>query len=231
MYGVKTSWTRCSLAALALLSGLMVAAAAHGSPEGEVVAARGAFFAEAGGDDGGGYAVLDQDGVLFWTEFVRLGGVAAVGYPISRHFEREGFRAQAFQMALLRGDAAAATIELLPWDPAGEVSLENAAAAAAAGLVPEVAAAPLPPPVTVTIRDFTFGPASVEVAVGQLMQWQNVDTDLEGHTATGTGQLFDTGHLEPDGGHAALIFGDAGTYTYTCSYHPTMRGTVTVVGE
>ncbi len=50
----------------------------------------------------GAYAVLDKDGVPFWSEFQRLGGVQAVGYPISRRFQWNGFTVQAMQRVVFQ---------------------------------------------------------------------------------------------------------------------------------
>src|SRR5688500_5852900 len=44
-----------------------------------------------------GFSVSDADGVLFLSEFRRLGGVQAVGYPASKRFQWDGFTVQVFQ--------------------------------------------------------------------------------------------------------------------------------------
>ena len=49
-----------------------------------------------------GFAVTDADGLPFWTEFQRLGGVQALGYPISRRFLWDGFTVQVFQKVVLQ---------------------------------------------------------------------------------------------------------------------------------
>ncbi len=49
-----------------------------------------------------GFSVTDADGVLFWTEFQRLGGVARVGYPMSKRFQWDGFTTQVFQKAVFQ---------------------------------------------------------------------------------------------------------------------------------
>lgn len=46
--------------------------------------------------------VSDDGGILFLTEFRRLGGVDAVGYPASDRFEWEGFTVQVFQRAIFQ---------------------------------------------------------------------------------------------------------------------------------
>ena len=49
-----------------------------------------------------GFAVTDADGIPFWTEFQRLGGVQALGYPLSRRFVWDGFTVQVFQKVVLQ---------------------------------------------------------------------------------------------------------------------------------
>lgn len=63
----------------------------------------GRFFSQPGSGDGlTGFAVLDKDEVRFWTEFRRLGGVDALGLPLSRPFELLGATLQRFERGLLR---------------------------------------------------------------------------------------------------------------------------------
>ena len=74
----------------------------------------GHFFTQTGGGTGYGYAVTDDDGVRFWSEFRRLGGVPALGYPVSQRLEWDGFTAQVFQRAVFQ------------WRPeVGQVNLVN----------------------------------------------------------------------------------------------------------
>lgn len=62
----------------------------------------GHFFTQTGGGSGKGYLVSDADGVRFWSEFQRLGGVAAVGYPVSQRFSWDGFTVQVFQRLIFQ---------------------------------------------------------------------------------------------------------------------------------
>jgi hypothetical protein len=64
--------------------------------------ANGRFFTQTGGDAGLGYAVTDDGGIRFWSEFNRLGGVAAVGYPASQRFQWDGFTVQVFQRVVFQ---------------------------------------------------------------------------------------------------------------------------------
>lgn len=68
----------------------------------------GQFFTEAlpDRDDGGGFAVQDGHGAKLWAAFTALGGVEAIGYPISRRFDFDGNVAQAFQFGVLVWDSA-----------------------------------------------------------------------------------------------------------------------------
>src|SRR5579875_310465 len=63
----------------------------------------GWFFSETGPGNGLGYRVTDADGVRFWSEFQRLGGVATLGYPSSRRFVgADGLVYQVFQRGILQ---------------------------------------------------------------------------------------------------------------------------------
>jgi plastocyanin len=76
----------------------------------------------------------------------------------------------------------------------------------------------------VGIADFKFDPASINVPVGGSVVWTNNDTQQ--HTATSAGN-FDAGAIQP-GTTATVEFKTAGTFTYICSFHPFMMGTVVV---
>lgn len=62
----------------------------------------GYFFTQTGGTDNQGYAITDDDGIALWSEFQRLGGVDALGYPVSRRFMWDGFVVQATQKVVLQ---------------------------------------------------------------------------------------------------------------------------------
>ncbi len=76
----------------------------------------------------------------------------------------------------------------------------------------------------VGIADFKFMPPDVEVPIGGSVVWTN--NDKQPHTATSAGS-FDAGAIQP-GASATVAFRTAGTFTYICSFHPFMTGTVTV---
>ena len=70
-----------------------------------------------------------------------------------------------------------------------------------------------------------FGPAEITIAAGGTVTWTN--TDNQAHTATSSGN-FDTGAIDPDA-TASVTFDETGTFTYICSFHPFMTGTITVI--
>jgi hypothetical protein len=65
--------------------------------------AGGHFFTQTAGRDGiSGYAISNEGGIKLWDEFQRLGGVQALGYPVSRRFQSRGFTVQAMQKGILQ---------------------------------------------------------------------------------------------------------------------------------
>jgi LPXTG-motif cell wall-anchored protein len=80
---------------------------------------------------------------------------------------------------------------------------------------------------SVSIRDFSFGPSSITVHVGDTVSWSN--TGASEHTATASNGSFDTGILKK-GQSGSHTFNTAGSFSYICSVHPFMKGTVVVTG-
>jgi plastocyanin len=78
---------------------------------------------------------------------------------------------------------------------------------------------------TVTISDFQFAPASTTVNVGDTVTWNNDGPTA--HSATATGGSFDTG-IFGEGQSRSHTFDEAGTFSYICTPHPNMKGTITV---
>src|SRR5947209_2462587 len=75
---------------------------------------------------------------------------------------------------------------------------------------------------TVVIETMRFSPASIKVLTGDRIDFKN--TDLVPHTVTSTaGQSFDSGTIEP--GQRWRLTGDhEGEIAYSCTFHPTMKG-------
>ena len=81
---------------------------------------------------------------------------------------------------------------------------------------------------TVTIADFSFTPASITIHVGDTVTWTNHGPSA--HTATANNGSFNTGVLQK-GQSASHTFNNAGTFSYICSIHPFMHGTVVVLAN
>jgi plastocyanin len=75
---------------------------------------------------------------------------------------------------------------------------------------------------------YGFGPDVVTVVIGKNNTVYWVNDDVADHTATSdTAGIFDSGVLSP-GGSYQFTFTTPGTYSYHCSLHPWMQGTVIV---
>lgn len=78
---------------------------------------------------------------------------------------------------------------------------------------------------SVDIKGMAFNPATITVKVGSTVTWTN--SDSIGHTVTSDDGSFDTGVFR-QGESKTITFAKAGTFTYHCSVHPNMTGTVIV---
>ena len=78
---------------------------------------------------------------------------------------------------------------------------------------------------SVQMRDFSFSPATITVDVGDSVTWVNAGE--EPHNAVGDD--FSTSLLDA-GESGSKSFSSAGTFSYICTVHPQMKGTVKVVG-
>jgi hypothetical protein len=79
-----------------------VAASGGSLPETDWSVPGGWFFTQAGESLAQGYAIMDDDRAQMWTEFNRLGGWRALGFPASRRFVWHGALSQATQRAVLQ---------------------------------------------------------------------------------------------------------------------------------
>jgi plastocyanin len=91
---------------------------------------------------------------------------------------------------------------------------------------------PKPPtttPVTtaaVSIKDFAYSKATVNLKVGGTVTWTNDDTTP--HTVTDNGGTFDSQSIAASA-KFAHTFSTAGTYTYHCTFHSMMASAKVVV--
>ena len=77
----------------------------------------------------------------------------------------------------------------------------------------------------VTIVDFSFSPGTITINQGDTVTWTN--NGPTPHSATSQNGAFDTG-IFPAGQSRAHTFNEAGTFSYICTPHPNMHGTVVV---
>jgi plastocyanin len=77
----------------------------------------------------------------------------------------------------------------------------------------------------ISIDNFSFGMATLEVPVGTTVTWTNKD-DVP-HTVTSTTKVFKSGPLDT-GESFAYTFRTVGTFEYFCSMHARMTGKIVV---
>ena len=77
---------------------------------------------------------------------------------------------------------------------------------------------------SIMIDNFTFEPPQLTVKIGTTVTWKNRD-DIP-HTVVSAGK-FRSKTLDTDDSFA-FTFTTAGDYTYFCSLHPHMKGTIKV---
>ena len=78
---------------------------------------------------------------------------------------------------------------------------------------------------TVTIENMQFNPPQLSVRRGDRIVW--VNKDMFPHTATAENKSFDSGSIAA-GSSWSLVADKAGKFGYSCTFHPTMKGTLTV---
>ena len=75
-------------------------------------------------------------------------------------------------------------------------------------------------------REWSYAPDQLAVEVGTTVVWTN--TGAVAYTVTADdGTSFDSGSIEPKATFA-LTPTAAGTFAYHCTFHPWMKGTLTV---
>ena len=90
----------------------------------------------------------------------------------------------------------------------------DAAAAQAAGTLQQAG-----------MRNMAFAPARIEITAGTTVQWTN--NDPLAHSVTANDRSFDSGLIQP-GQSWAHTFTAPGTYDFSCTPHPFMKGVVIV---
>ena len=110
---------------------------------------------------------------------------------------------------------------------AGCSSSSSSAPGAASPVAPSATGSGAVGGTTVAIKDFAFNPATIQAKVGQSVTWTNQDSTA--HTVTLDDKSVDSGNIQASATYSHA-FTQAGTFTYHCSIHQQMKGTVTVGG-
>jgi plastocyanin len=105
--------------------------------------------------------------------------------------------------------------------------MAQAAVTAAVALLGLAAASTAASDVNVSIVFRAYQPAQLTVLAGQTVTWRN--SGLGPHTVTADAGQFDSGTLQA-GAAFSYVFSAPGTYPYSCLVHPTMHGSVVVLG-
>jgi len=79
---------------------------------------------------------------------------------------------------------------------------------------------------TIEIKDFMFNPPTITVKSGETIIW--INRDEEPHTVVSVGKKFQKSSALDTDQEFSITVGASGTYTYFCSVHPKMTGTIVV---
>ncbi|MGW3151511.1 cupredoxin domain-containing protein [Streptomyces sp. NPDC001177] len=92
---------------------------------------------------------------------------------------------------------------------------------------PSAATSAGPAAARIMIESFAFSPANLHVRPGTKITV--VNRDSASHTVTATGdKTFDTGSIAGDATATFTAPSAPGSYSYICTFHPNMKGTLTV---
>lgn len=78
----------------------------------------------------------------------------------------------------------------------------------------------------ISIKDFAFSPASKTISKGTKVTWTN--NDSVPHTVTSNNKNGPKSQSLNKGSKYSFTFKKTGTFSYYCSIHPSMKGTITV---
>jgi plastocyanin len=78
----------------------------------------------------------------------------------------------------------------------------------------------------IEIKDFAFNPQTITVKSGEKITW--INRDEEPHTIVSVEKQFKKSSALDTDQEFTIIAGSPGTYSYFCSVHPKMTGTIVV---
>jgi plastocyanin len=79
---------------------------------------------------------------------------------------------------------------------------------------------------TIEIKDFAFNPQTITVKSGEKVTW--INRDEEPHTVVSVEKQFKKSTALDTDQEFTITAGAPGTYTYFCSVHPKMTGTIVI---
>ena len=83
-------------------------------------------------------------------------------------------------------------------------------------------------PNSISINDFSFNPEKLTIKKGTKVTWTNNDDARHDIAPTSGASDFVASKLLAKGESYEFTFNTVGTYTYKCSPHPYMKGTIVV---
>ncbi len=78
----------------------------------------------------------------------------------------------------------------------------------------------------IEIKDFAFNPQNITVKSGEKITW--INRDEEPHTVVSVEKQFKKSSALDTDQDFTIVAGAPGTYSYFCSVHPKMTGTIVV---
>ena len=78
----------------------------------------------------------------------------------------------------------------------------------------------------IEIKDFAFNPQNITVKSGEKITW--INRDEEPHTVVSVEKQFKKSTALDTDQEFTVVAGSPGTYSYFCSVHPKMTGTIVV---
>ena len=106
------------------------------------------------------------------------------------------------------------------------ISFFNLAFFAVAGEMKDVDGAGTSTKNQIVIKDFHFSPETLTVKSGEKVTW--IDRNEEPHTVVSVEKQFKKSSALDTDQEFTITAGAPGTYTYFCSVHPKMTGTIVV---
>jgi len=119
----------------------------------------------------------------------------------------------------------------------GTSSASGTGAAAAATARPTATSLPTAtkPPATARVKitehneKYDFEPATLTITVGTTVVWTNT-SDAPHIVSSDSGPTLQSTTIKASSGTFSHTFAQAGTYSYHCTIHPYMKGTIVVTG-